>query len=96
MKLSELGLNDGDLIMIERGTPQSEETFEISVVKVELVDEKEENDEVVFRRELMFKMRVAPPLGNGKRLKEEILKKYKEIEGKEVKSEEIRFRVPRL
>ena len=61
MRLSELGLNDGDLIIVERGKPQSEEDYEVSVMEVGLVDGKEdgEEDERVFKKEFRFKMRVG-------------------------------------
>jgi hypothetical protein len=36
-KLSELGIIDGDLIKVEEGTPQEEETYELKATLVTLV-----------------------------------------------------------
>ena len=62
-KLGELGLIDGDLLKIERGTPHEEETFLVQITQVTLIDgtssdDLKVNDEVIFTKEPLFTYRV--------------------------------------
>ena len=64
-KLSELGLIDGDLIKVEKGTPHEEETYELHATLVTLVvgtsvEDISVNDELMFTKVPLCSFRVAP------------------------------------
>lgn len=73
-KLAELGLTNGNLVKIERGTPHQDGVYEINIHQVTLHQDCKE-DSHIFDKKFLFKVQIAPD-ASAIEFKHKILNQY--------------------